>query len=119
MDLVNLQFDLLTSMTTAPLRMLSMIGFAVALAGTLLGVVLLVLRLVYGSAWGGDGVLPLLALLFVFIGGQFVGMGLLGEYLGRVYVDVRGRPRFFVQEVLDRSPPLERATPDQPGAGRR
>ena len=111
MDLVNLQFDLLTSMTTAPLRMLSMVGFLVAIVGILFGVVLLLMRLAYGSEWGIDGILPILALMLVLIGGQFVGMGLLGEYLGRVYVDVRGRPRFFVQEIIDHSPPVSDDAP--------
>jgi undecaprenyl-phosphate 4-deoxy-4-formamido-L-arabinose transferase len=107
MDLVNLQFDLLTSMTTAPLRLLSMIGFTVAFLGILAGIVLLLMRVAYGAAWGVNGILPMFALLFVLIGGQFVGMGILGEYLGRVYTDVRGRPRFFVQEIIDHSPPVD------------
>jgi undecaprenyl-phosphate 4-deoxy-4-formamido-L-arabinose transferase len=101
LDLVNLQFDLLTSITTAPLRLLSMMGFAIAIVGFLFGTLLLALRLVYGAQWGIDGIVPLFAVLFVFIGAQFVGMGLLGEYLGRVYVDVRARPRYFVQKVVD------------------
>jgi undecaprenyl-phosphate 4-deoxy-4-formamido-L-arabinose transferase len=101
MDLVNLQFDLLTSITTAPLRLLSMVGFAIAILGFTVGIVLLVMRFFYGAGWGIDGIFPLFALLFVFIGAQFVGMGLLGEYLGRVYVDVRARPRYFVQKIVD------------------
>ena len=43
------------------------------------------------------------AALFIFIGAQFVGMGLLGEYLGRVYNDVRPRPRYFVQRVAGKT----------------
>jgi undecaprenyl-phosphate 4-deoxy-4-formamido-L-arabinose transferase len=42
------------------------------------------------------------AILFFFIGAQFVAMGLLGEYIGRIYNDVRARPRFFVQELKGR-----------------
>ncbi|MDW3283003.1 undecaprenyl-phosphate 4-deoxy-4-formamido-L-arabinose transferase, partial [Escherichia coli] len=38
--------------------------------------------------------------LFMFIGAQFVGMGLLGEYIGRIYNDVRARPRYFIQRVV-------------------
>ncbi|HGB9685178.1 TPA: undecaprenyl-phosphate 4-deoxy-4-formamido-L-arabinose transferase, partial [Escherichia coli] len=33
-------------------------------------------------------------------GAQFIGMGLLGEYIGRIYTDVRARPRYFVQQVI-------------------
>jgi undecaprenyl-phosphate 4-deoxy-4-formamido-L-arabinose transferase len=36
----------------------------------------------------------------MFIGAQFVGMGLLGEYIGRIYNDVRARPRYFIQRVV-------------------
>ncbi len=105
MDLVNLQFDLLTSITTAPLRLLSMMGFGIAILGFLFGAALLIMRLIYGAEWGIDGIVPLFAVLFVFIGAQFVGMGLLGEYLGRVYVDVRARPRYFIQKVVDHTTP--------------
>jgi undecaprenyl-phosphate 4-deoxy-4-formamido-L-arabinose transferase len=105
MDLINLQFDLLTSITTAPLRLLSMMGFGIAILGFLFGTGLLIMRLIYGVEWGIDGIVPLFAVLFVFIGAQFVGMGLLGEYLGRVYVDVRARPRYFIQKVVDHTTP--------------
>jgi undecaprenyl-phosphate 4-deoxy-4-formamido-L-arabinose transferase len=100
MGLINLMFDLLTSMTTAPLRMLSIMGGAIAALGGLFGLVLLFMRLIYGAEWGVDGVFPLFALLFIFIGAQFVGLGLLGEYIGRIYSDVRARPRYYVQDVL-------------------
>lgn len=100
MGLVNLMFDLLTSMTTAPLRMLSIMGGGIAALGGLFGLVLLLMRMIYGAEWGVDGVFPLFALLFIFIGAQFVGLGLLGEYIGRIYSDVRARPRYYVQDVL-------------------
>ncbi|WP_432454991.1 MULTISPECIES: undecaprenyl-phosphate 4-deoxy-4-formamido-L-arabinose transferase [unclassified Agarivorans] len=100
MGLINLMFDLLTSMTTAPLRMLSIMGGVIATLGGLFGLVLLLMRLMYGAEWGVDGVFPLFALLFIFVGAQFVGLGLLGEYIGRIYSDVRARPRYYVQDVL-------------------
>jgi undecaprenyl-phosphate 4-deoxy-4-formamido-L-arabinose transferase len=59
-----------------------------------------VLRLFLGAAWAGDGVFLLFAVLFIFIGAQFIGMGLLGEYIGRIYNDVRARPRYFIQRVI-------------------
>ena len=102
-DLVNLLFDLLTSMTTAPLRLLSLAGGAIAVLGFVLALALLVARLALGAAWAGDGVFTLFAVLFGFIGAQFVAMGLLGEYIGRTYTDVRARPRYFIQEVIRNS----------------
>jgi len=101
--LVNLQFDLLTSMTTTPLRLLSWFGVAIAVGGVGFGVLLLVGRVLFGADWAAEGVFTLFAILFIFIGAQFVGMGLLGEYLGRVYHDVRGRPRYFIDRIAGHS----------------
>ena len=54
----------------------------------------------YAAKWAAEGVFMLFAVLFMFIGAQFVGMGLLGEYIGRIYNDVRARPRYFIQRVV-------------------
>jgi undecaprenyl-phosphate 4-deoxy-4-formamido-L-arabinose transferase len=101
-SLVNLQFDLLTSMTTFPLRLLSVLGILVSVTGVGFGLLLLVMRFVHGPAWAAEGVFTLFAILFMFVGAQFVGMGLLGEYIGRIYDDVRARPRYFVDKVVGR-----------------
>jgi len=100
LKLINLQFDLLTSMTTAPLRLLTFLGIGIAGLGFTFGVVMLLLRIVYGAEWGVNGVFPLFAMLFIFIGAQFMGVGLLGEYIGRIYYDVRARPRFIIEKVI-------------------
>lgn len=103
--LISLQFDLLTSMSTFPLRLLSFIGALISLCGISFGALLMVLRFVYGATWAAEGVFTLFALLFIFIGAQFVGLGLLGEYIGRIYHDVRGRPRYFVEHITGASGP--------------
>jgi len=105
LKLIRLMFDLLTCVSTAPLRLLSFIGVGVAGAGFALALALVVLRLIYGPEWGVNGVFPLFALLFVFIGMQFVGMGVMGEYIGRIYSDVRARPRYVVQEIVRQRKP--------------
>lgn len=99
LKLISLQFDLLTSMSTFPLRLLSFMGAVISACGVGFGFLLMVLRFVYGATWAAEGVFTLFAVLFVFIGAQFIGLGLIGEYLGRVYHDVRGRPRFFIREI--------------------
>ncbi len=106
--LVSLQFDLLTAMSTFPLRLLSLLGAVIAASGVGFGAVLMVLRLVYGAVWAGEGVFTLFAVLFVFIGAQFIGLGLLGEYIGRIYHDVRSRPRFFIHAIHGAPPPVTR-----------
>jgi undecaprenyl-phosphate 4-deoxy-4-formamido-L-arabinose transferase len=100
--LINLQFDLLTSMTTFPLRVLSVLGFVISMAGVGFGIFLLIMRLIYGPDWAAEGIFTLFAILFIFVGAQFIGMGLLGEYIGRIYNDVRARPRYFVHRVVGR-----------------
>ncbi|WP_455925997.1 undecaprenyl-phosphate 4-deoxy-4-formamido-L-arabinose transferase [Pseudomonas putida] len=114
MRLISLMFDLVTCMTTTPLRLLSVVGIGMAALGVLFAFALLVLRLIYGAAWSGHGTFVLFAVLFVFTGGQFIGMGLLGEYLGRMYSDVRARPRFFVEKVLRANDPAGNNTEPHP-----
>ncbi|MDR0247121.1 MAG: undecaprenyl-phosphate 4-deoxy-4-formamido-L-arabinose transferase [Burkholderiales bacterium] len=100
MQLINMMFDLVTCLTTTPLRILSIFGGLLALGGFVLALLLIVLRFLLGADWGAEGVFMLFSLLFIFIGAQFVGMGLLGEYIGRIYQDVRARPRYFVQKTV-------------------
>ncbi len=101
--LINLQFDLLTSMTTFPLRLLNLLGVIISALGVGFGIFLFVMRLIYGPEWAAAGVFTLFAILFIFIGAQFLGMGMLGEYIGRIYSDVRARPRYFVESVMGKS----------------
>lgn len=100
LKLVNLQFDLLTCMTTVPLRMLSWVGAAISAMSVGFGALLLALRFIYGAAWAGDGVFTLFAVAFFFIGAQFVALGLMGEYIGRIHADVRERPRYIVDRIV-------------------
>jgi len=101
--LINLQFDLLTGMTTFPLRLLNVLGGIISLFGIGFGLFLFIMRLIYGAAWAASGVFTLFAILFIFIGAQFLAMGLLGEYIGRIYSDVRARPRYFVERIVGES----------------
>jgi undecaprenyl-phosphate 4-deoxy-4-formamido-L-arabinose transferase len=57
------------------------------------------MRFIHGPEWAAGGVFTLFALLFIFIGMQFLGMGLLGEYIGRIYQDVRERPRYMISNI--------------------
>ena len=101
--LINLQFNLLTCMTTAPLRLLSFAGVGVSATGIGLAIYIFIMRFVAKGNWTEGGVFTLFAILFVFTGIQMIGIGLLGEYIGRIYHDVRARPRYFIQKVVGRS----------------
>ncbi|TKI04656.1 undecaprenyl-phosphate 4-deoxy-4-formamido-L-arabinose transferase [Martelella alba] len=105
LKLINLMYDLITCLTTTPLRLLSLIGSVIAISGFALSVILIAMRLILGPEWAAEGVFTLFAVLFTFIGAQFVGMGILGEYIGRIYNDVRARPRYFVQKVIGEQQP--------------
>lgn len=99
--LFSLQLDLVTSFSVAPLRALFLLGSVIAGLGMLAGVSLIVARLILGAEWGVQGVFPLFALLFFLIGAQFVAFGLLGEYIGRIYQEVRLRPPYLVREQIE------------------
>jgi undecaprenyl-phosphate 4-deoxy-4-formamido-L-arabinose transferase len=118
-SLLNLYFDLLVSSSTAPLRMLSIIGTALALVGATFGILLLVLRFVYGPDWAAEGVFTIFAVLFVFLGVQLIGMGLLGEYIGRISRDVQGRPRYLIRETVGGDSGYQAAAPERAAEGRR
>ncbi|MBG6025802.1 undecaprenyl-phosphate 4-deoxy-4-formamido-L-arabinose transferase [Proteus columbae] len=107
LKLINLMYDLLTCLTTAPLRLLSIVGSVIAVSGFVLALLLIILRIIFGAMWAAEGVFTLFAILFMFIGAQFVAMGLLGEYIGRIYNDVRARPRYFIQKVVGVNKPNE------------
>jgi len=96
--LVNLQFDLLTSFSLLPLQMLSVLGVIIAALGFMLFVGLMVYRFTTPEGTV-EGVFTLFAIMFFFIGCQFVAFGLLGEYIGRIYVEVRDRPRYMIKKV--------------------
>jgi undecaprenyl-phosphate 4-deoxy-4-formamido-L-arabinose transferase len=110
LKLINLQFDLLTSMTTAPLRFLSILGSGLGILGFLLSTLLIGLRLFYGAHWAAEGVFTVFAILFIFLGVQLLAMGLLGEYIGRIYNDVRARPRYFIKDVVSGKKPDAQVT---------
>ncbi len=98
--LINLQFDLLTTTTTVPLRLLTVAGGLISIASVLFAIFLLIMRLAYGAQWAAEGIFTLFALLFFLVGAQFTAMGLVGEYIGRIYNDVRARPRYFVEKII-------------------
>lgn len=102
--LINLQFNLLTCMTTFPLRILTYFGLLSGAAGFLLSLYIIARRFILedGDRWGAFGVFTLFAVLFIFVGIQMVGIGLIGEYIGRIYTDVRARPAFFIERVIGR-----------------
>jgi undecaprenyl-phosphate 4-deoxy-4-formamido-L-arabinose transferase len=98
-ELIMLEFDLITSFSLWPLRMMMVLGAVVSICSILLGLFLLIMRIIMGSQWAAYGVFTLFAVLFAFVGAQFFALGLLGEYIGRIYSEVRRRPRFIIKSI--------------------
>ncbi len=96
--LIRLNFDLVTGFSVAPLQIFSFVGVLVALGSLVLFVWLMVDRIIYGPDVGG--VFTLFAIVFFFIGVLLVGIGILGEYVGRIYQEVQQRPRFVIRAIL-------------------
>ncbi len=100
--LVRLQFDLMTSFSLWPLRFTMGFGVVMATASMLVAAVLVVGRILEGHEWAVSGVFTLFAVLFFFVGVILFAIGLLGEYIGRIYLEVRHRPRYVVRAVYGR-----------------
>ncbi len=99
LKLFSLQLDLMTGFSMWPLRILFFVGTSLAITGLFLAVALVALRIILGPSWAAQGVFTLFAALFFFVGGQFFALGLLGEYIGRIFQAVRRRPTFLVGKV--------------------
>jgi len=97
--LINLQFDLVSSFSDLPMKLLMYGGVCMALGGVCFGIFLAVARLAYGALWAAEGVFTLFAILFIFVGLQFFAFGIVGEYIGRIYREVRKRPEYVIEKV--------------------
>ncbi len=102
--LISLQFDLLTSFSEFPLKVLLTLGAGLSIAAALFGAILFVLRVFYGAGWAGEGVFTLFAILFFFVGALFFAMGIMGQYVGRIYHEVRKRPNYTIRLVHEGTP---------------
>lgn len=104
-QLVRLNFDLMTGFSIVPLQMFSLLGIVVSLLSMATYVIVIGSRwLQSGSLWEGlRAIFDRDILAFFLIGIMLFGLGLLGEYVGRIYQQVRARPRYLVAAVLERN----------------
>ncbi len=99
-SLIRLNFDLMTSFSLVPLQMFSLLGMLISVFSGLFFVFLAIRRLIVGPE--AEGMFTLFALMFFLIGIALFGIGLLGEYIGRIYQQVRHRPRYLIDAVLEK-----------------
>lgn len=97
--LINLQFDLVASFSNLPIKLIMYGGILMSFMGVCFGVFLAVARLVYGVRWAAEGIFTLFAVLFIFVGLQFFALGVIGEYIGRIYGQVRKRPEYVIENI--------------------
>jgi undecaprenyl-phosphate 4-deoxy-4-formamido-L-arabinose transferase len=100
--LIRMTIDLVTSYSLLPVHLVTALGLAMASIGIAAGLFLLGWRIVFGV--NSSGLSSFVALLLVLFGIQLAGMGVIGEYIGRIYTEVQGRPYYLIRTVVDRKP---------------
>lgn len=96
--LCNLAIEGITSFSSSPLRVWCYIGLFMASFSFLVGFKIIFDKLIWGNSISGY---PSLFVAITFIGGiQLIGLGVMGEYIGRIYSEVKQRPKYIVRETL-------------------
>lgn len=95
--LLRLNFDLMTGFSLLPIQAVGLAGIFVSLGGLAFAIFLFLRRLIVGPE--AEGMFTLFAILFVFVGLQLLALGIVGEYIGRIYMEVRRRPRFVIRKT--------------------
>jgi len=98
-SLVVYSFDLFTSFSLMPLQIFTMFGICVSMCSGLLVVYMLIRRLVIGPE--AEGVFTLFAILFFLLSVLIMGVGIIGEYIGRIFLSVNQRPRYIIRQTID------------------
>ncbi len=95
--LVRLNFDLMTGFSVVPLQLFALLGILTSLFAVAFALFLLIRRFIVGAEV--EGVFTLFAILFFFVGITIFGIGIVGEYVGRIYQEVRKRPRYVIRRT--------------------
>lgn len=105
----NLALEGITSFSTVPLRLWTYVGSCISLISLLYAAYLILDKLIFGSDLPGY---PSLMTAVLFLGGvQLIGIGVLGEYIGRIYLETKHRPRYVIKEMIQGGQPKMRDEP--------
>ena len=97
--LIRYNFDFFANFSRAPLEFFTLVGFFVSFLSVLLFLYIIIQRIFHGP--DSDGLFTLFAILYFLIGILLMGLGIVGEYIGRIQEDVRKRPRFIIKRILE------------------
>lgn len=98
--LIRYNFDLVTNFSLAPIQFFTVVGVIVSAISGFLVIYMFIRRLVIGAE--AQGIFTLFAIAFLLIGLCLFGLGILGEYIGRIYKEVVKRPRFVIKSVIQK-----------------
>ncbi|MCX7337823.1 MAG: glycosyltransferase [Alphaproteobacteria bacterium] len=97
--LIRLNFDLITGFSLVPLQLFTILGMGVSFLSGLLVAYLVVRRLIVGPE--AEGVFTLFAILFFLVSVVIMGVGLVGEYVGRISQTLSQRPRYVIKDFIE------------------
>jgi undecaprenyl-phosphate 4-deoxy-4-formamido-L-arabinose transferase len=98
-DLIRLNFDLMTGFSVVPLQLFTIAGMVISILSFVFVIFLFIRRLIVGPE--AEGVFTLFAILFFLVGLVILGLGIIGEYVGRISKEVRSRPRFIIRDTYE------------------
>jgi undecaprenyl-phosphate 4-deoxy-4-formamido-L-arabinose transferase len=96
--LLRLNFDMIASVTTAPIKFVGFLGLILSLVGFGMGALIGVKRIVYGSF---NQFVTVTALFFVMAGLQLIATGLLCEYISRIFIEAQNKPYYIIREIRE------------------
>ncbi len=97
-SLLWINFNMIASVTTAPIRLIGAAGWMLALVGLSMGALIFAKRVIYGNF---NPFVSITALFFIIAGGQMIATGLMCEYISRIFVEVQRKPYYIVKEVIE------------------
>lgn len=113
--LIRYNFDLITGFSLVPLQLFTILGILVSFMSGLLVTYMILRRAIIGPEM--EGIFTLFAIIFLLVGLCLLGLGVLGEYIGRIYQEVLKRPRFVIKDVVEKNPntiEVAEANPNNP-----
>ena len=97
LKMTKMYYDIVTGFSMLPIQIVSYTGFILSVVGFAIGMYLLIWRILFGA--GMSGFISFAALGFFFLGILVLAIGLIGEYIARILIEVRGRPNYIIKEM--------------------